>query len=198
MQRVIVIGPCGAGKSTLAIKLSAQLMLPLYHMDQLNWKPGWVESSKAEIAERLSAILSADRWLIEGNYSGTLAPRLAHADTVVYLDYPISLCVRRLLRRIWTYRGRTRPDMTDGCPERFDLSFLFYVMRWNAGPRIKTETLLVGHSDKLVRLQGPAALDRWIANLAAIPAPIVPTDIAPTGPGAPEAVAAIRRADRPA
>ena len=92
MQRVLIIGPCGAGKSTLAAELGRILDLPVFHMDQLNWRPGWVESSKDEIRARLATITAEDRWLIDGNYGGTLDARLARADTVVYLDFPIRLC----------------------------------------------------------------------------------------------------------
>ena len=102
--------------------------------------------------------------MIDGNYGGTLSERLERSDTVVYLDYPISLCVRRLLRRIWTYRGRTRPDMTAGCPERFDLGFLFYLLRWNSGPRPRTEARLQGHEEKIHRFKNPESLDRWLAT----------------------------------
>jgi adenylate kinase family enzyme len=149
----------------LASALAVKLQLPLFHMDQLNWQPGWVESSKDEIRERLAGILVTDRWLIDGNYGGTLAPRLERADTVVYLDYPIRLCVARLLRRIWTYRGLTRPDMTEGCPERFDLAFLFYLIRWNSGPRPRTEAKLKGHESKVIRLRNPDELTRWMDSL---------------------------------
>lgn len=165
MQRVLIIGPCGSGKSTLAPIVGARLNLPVYHMDQINWRPGWVESSKDGIREKLAEIVATDRWLIDGTYGGTLTERLVRADTVVYLDYPILLCVTRLLRRIWTYRGRTRPDMTEGCPERFDLKFLIYLMRWNSGPRLRMEAKLKGHEDKIIRLRSPDELENWLDSL---------------------------------
>jgi adenylate kinase family enzyme len=165
VQRVLIIGPCGAGKSTLARQLGEFLDLPTFHMDQLNWQSGWVESSKDEIRRRLKSIVAGERWLIDGNYGGTLAERLARADTVVYLDFPIRLCVARLLRRLWTYRGRSRPDMPEGCPERFDLEFLIYLIRWNSGPRQRTEAVLLGHECKIIRLKSPKALNHWIATL---------------------------------
>jgi adenylate kinase family enzyme len=168
VQRVLVIGPCGAGKSTLAVALGAKLGLPVFHMDQLAWRPGWVDSPVDELRARLMDIIANDRWLIDGNYGGTLTERLERADTVVYLDYPIRLCLWRVIRRIWTYRGRTRPDMTEGCPERFDLEFMWYLIRWNSGPRLHTETKLTGHEDKIIRFHSPDELRRWMDSLPAL------------------------------
>jgi adenylate kinase family enzyme len=98
----------------------------------------------------------------------TLDERLERADTVFYLDYPIHLCLTRLIRRIWTYRGRTRPDMTEGCPERFDLEFLIYLMRGNSGPRVRTEQQLQRHKNKIARLRSPDDLQRWMDLLPTV------------------------------
>lgn len=166
-QRVLVIGPCGSGKSTLARRLAPLLDLPLYHMDKLNWRPGWVESSKDEIRQRLSAIVAQDRWLIDGTYGGTLGERLPRADTIIYLDYRVPLCLWRLMKRIAFHRGKARPDMTEECPERFDLGFVFYVATWNLGPGRRLEAKLVGHEDKIIRLKSPKELDAWLACVAA-------------------------------
>jgi adenylate kinase family enzyme len=165
MQRVLIVGPCGAGKSTLARALGTRLGLPVHHIDQLHWHPGWVEGTKDELRAKVAHIAAGPRWLIDGTYGGTLAERLPRADTIIYLDYPVRLCVARLFRRIWTWRGRSRPDMTENCPERFDLAFFWYVLRWNAGPGPRLEAGLQGHADKVVRLRSPAALDQWMAAL---------------------------------
>lgn len=161
MNRVLIIGPCGSGKSTLARQLAPLMSLPLVHMDQLGWQAGWVETDKTELNQRLAEVVAQNEWLIEGNYGSTLGPRLERADTVIYLDFPIRLCLWRLLRRIVTHRGQSRPDMPEGCPERFDAAFFWYVINWNSGPRLRTEARLAGFSGNLVRLTSPAMLADW-------------------------------------
>ncbi|QKG71531.1 P-loop NTPase family protein [Erythrobacter mangrovi] len=165
MQRVLVVGPCGAGKSTLAMELAEKLALPLFHLDKLNWQPGWIESPREELVERIEGVISAERWLLEGTYGSTLAQRLPRADTVVYLDYPISLCLWRLVKRIWHWRGRSRPDMTEGCEERFNLAFFFYVVSWRWGPGKRLEARLAPFANKVIRLKSPAATRRWLSAL---------------------------------
>ena len=161
MKRVLIIGPCGSGKSTLARELAPRMGLPLIHMDQLGWQPGWVETDKPELHRRIHEAVAGDHWLIEGNYGSTLEPRLERADTVLYLDFPITLCLRRLLRRIWTHRSKARPDMPANCPERFDLEFFLYVFNWNLGPRPRTEAAIAPWPGKVVRLKSPRELAQW-------------------------------------
>ncbi|MCU0948122.1 MAG: topology modulation protein [Porphyrobacter sp.] len=161
MLRVLIIGPCGSGKSTLARELAPLLGLPLIHMDQMGWQAGWIETDKAELDARLAQAVAGERWLIEGNYGSTLAPRLERADTVIYLDFPVLLCLWRLIGRVARLRGQSRPDMPEGCPERFDAAFFWYVMRWNSGPRPRTEAKLAGWRGTLIRLPTPRALAQW-------------------------------------
>lgn len=163
MRRVIIIGPCGSGKSTLARELAPLMGLPLFHMDQLNWNPGWIETERSALRAKVEDVAARDAWLIDGNYGSVLAPRLERADTVIYLDFPIRLCLWRLIRRIVSHRGQSRPDMPEGCPERFDLAFFWYVMNWNSGPRPRTEAAIAAHAAKVVRLKSPDELASWRA-----------------------------------
>lgn len=72
-------------------------------------------------------IIAQDAWIIDGNYSGTMDRRVAHADTIIWLDFPRHVCLWRAVKRAIQHRGQTRPDMAKGCPERMDLAFLRYI-----------------------------------------------------------------------
>jgi adenylate kinase family enzyme len=142
MRRVLVIGSGGAGKSTVARRLGGLLGLPVVHLDQLYWKVGWIETEKTEWAEMVRQTIARDAWIVDGNYSGTLAERLEACDTVVFLDVPRVVCLWRVLLRTVRHYGRTRPDMPDGCPERLDVSFLTWIWNYPTRSRRKVLSLL--------------------------------------------------------
>lgn len=127
----MVIGCSGAGKSTFSRKLRDLLSLPLIHLDQYYWQPNWTETESEQWHKTVSKLAIQENWVIDGNYGGTLDMRLDRADTIIYLDYPAWLCLIRVIRRVLFYWGRVRPDMPQGCAERFSGSFLWYVATYN-------------------------------------------------------------------
>ena len=142
MERILIIGCGGAGKSTLARQLGEKLGLPVVHLDKLFWKPGWEESTKEEIDEKIRQEMAKPRWIMDGNYNRTMEERLRHCDTVIYLDFSRLACVLGVLKRILTTYGTVRPDMGEGCPERFDLEFLQWVWNYNRDKRERNYRLL--------------------------------------------------------
>ncbi len=145
MKRIMVIGCCGAGKSTFSRKLHNCIGIPLFHLDQHYWKPNWVESEKEEWTKVVTNLAKQDKWVIDGNYGGTMDIRLNRADTIIYLDYPTWKCFWRVLQRIWKHYGKVRPDMPEGCKERFDLDFLHYVATFNIVKRKSLYAKLNAH-----------------------------------------------------
>jgi adenylate kinase family enzyme len=139
VQRVLVLGSSGAGKSTFARKLGAITALPVVHIDQLFWEPGWVPASRSVYLDRLANALARDRWIIEGNNPSTLDLRVPRADRIILLERSRLVCLTRIGKRIATSYGKVRPDMAPGCPEKFDWEFLKYV--WNYPSKHWRETL---------------------------------------------------------
>ena len=130
MEKIIIIGCGGAGKSTLAWKLGRILDIQVYHLDALYWKPGWVMTSKDEWETLIKQLIEKDAWILDGNYGSTIDLRTHAADTIIFLDYSTPRCLYGVFKRRIMYNGKTRPDMNEGCPERLDWDFIKWVARY--------------------------------------------------------------------
>ena len=128
MKRIIIIGFSGSGKSTLARKLGKILGITPTHMDSLHWLPGWVESDANHKINLLKPVLLNESWIVDGNYLKILwQERFEKADTVIFLDVNRFTCFKNAVLRSIKYKGKTRPDMGEGCDEKFDLEFARWV-----------------------------------------------------------------------
>jgi len=127
VQRILVIGSGGSGKTTVARVIAAKTGLPLIHLDQLFWHPGWVPTPDPEWDRVTDELIARDSWVMDGNYGRTLPKRIAAADTVVFLDLPRVVCTWRILKRWFNHLGRSRPDVAPGCPEHLGWEFIVWV-----------------------------------------------------------------------
>jgi adenylate kinase family enzyme len=142
MQRILVIGSPGAGKSTLAQRLSERLDLPLIHLDREYFGPGWTMPPKAEWRERVRALAARPEWVMDGNYASTFDIRVPRATTIVWLDLPRWRCSLSVLWRVAKNYGRVRPDLGSAGPERFDWSFMRWIWSYPEKMRPKTNRML--------------------------------------------------------
>ena len=165
MRRVLVLGCPGAGKSTLARSLGEALSLPVVHLDKLWWKSGWINRTEGEFDALLDAVLLGEEWVIDGNYLRTLPRRLERCDAVVLLDYPRQVCLFRALRRILSWRGRTRPDMAADCPERLDGEFVRWIWEFHRTQRPQVLELLDGWTGEKHVFRSPKDCARFLAKL---------------------------------
>ena len=152
MQRIMIIGCGGAGKSTLARQLGEKTGLPVVHLDKLFWHPGWIESTRDEIDSKITEAMAEPRWIMDGNYNRTLPVRLEHCDTVIYLDFSRFACLMGVVRRVLTSYGKVRPDMAEGCPERFDWEFIQWIWNFNRTKRQRYYSMLKGLEDRQVHI----------------------------------------------
>lgn len=142
MERIMIIGCGGAGKSTLARKLGEKTGLPVVHLDKLFWKPGWVSLTKEEFDKVHGEAIAQEKWIMDGNFDRTIPERLARCDMVIYLDFSRFACLMGVVKRVLTTYGKVRVDMGEGCPERFDMDFLKWVWNFNKNKREKNYRLL--------------------------------------------------------
>ena len=174
MKRVMIVGGPGSGKSTLARALGPLTGLPVFHMDHIHHLPGWVERPKSEKDRLTREVHSREAWIFEGGHSRTYAERLARADTLIWLDLPVSLRLWRVIRRTLRYRGRSRPDLPDGCPERVNiemLRFLAYIWRTRRQTRAKIQAMAEAPPPhvRVVHLTNGKAVDSFLRALRTSP-----------------------------
>lgn len=165
IRRVVVMGPPGSGKSSLARTIGDQLDLPVVHFDQLHRGPGWVERPAAEFHAAIDSAVGENEWVIDGNHFGRSRDRLERAELIVLLDLPRRITLPRLIRRIVGNYGRVRPDSAPGCPERLDLGFLYYCWRWPATKYRRWMVLVGPYAAKTVHLRSTAAVAQFTATL---------------------------------
>ena len=143
MKKVIVIGCPGSGKSTVSRTLHNKTGIPLYHLDMMYWNADKTTVEKSVFLERLSDVLEKDEWIIDGNYSSTMELRMVACDTVIFLDYPLAVCLDGIRER----RGKPRSDMPWIETEE-DSEFIEFIKNYNEQQKPKVLELLKKYSDK--------------------------------------------------
>ena len=129
-ERVLVIGCSGTGKSTLAQAIAKLHGLTYVSMDRdIFWLPGWKQRPREEAIKLMKQAVAEPRWIIDGNSPGTLSLRLPRTDIVLWRRPPRYVALSGVFRRWLRFRGKTRPEMAAGCPERLTATFLRYI--WN-------------------------------------------------------------------
>ncbi|MCX6218513.1 DNA topology modulation protein [Spirosoma sp.] len=168
MRKIVIVGCGGAGKSTLARQLGEVLHLPVVHLDAQFWKPGWKMISKAEEIIVLNQLTNQSSWIIDGNYNATMELRFEAADTIIFLDFPVLLCFRRVIKRFITYRGKSRPDMSPGCPEKVNWRFLGWILTYKYLNRPQVLKRINEHLDNRTVLifKQPRQLKTFLSSLA--------------------------------
>ena len=143
MKKVIVIGCPGSGKSTVSRALHNKTGIPLYHLDMMYWNADKTTVEKSVFLERLSAVLENNEWIIDGNYGSTMELRMAACDTVIFLDYPLDVCLDGIKER----RGKPRSDMPWIETEE-DEEFIEFIKNYNEQQKPKVLELLEKYRDK--------------------------------------------------
>lgn len=174
MQRVSVVGVPGAGKTTLGRRLAAQLGVPFVELDAVNHQPRWQALPPDEYRARVADAVAAPGWVVDGNYSVVRDLVWARADTVVWIDLPRRVVMRRLARRtarrvltrevLWNGNREPVANLWRLDPERNILRWAWtrhpvYVERYGAAMADPAHAHL-----RFVHLRSDAEVDAFLAN----------------------------------
>ncbi|MDL2398609.1 AAA family ATPase [Rhizobium mayense] len=149
-DRILVIGCSGTGKSTLAQAIARLRGLTYVSMDRdIFWLPGWKHRPRPEAIALIEQAVAGPRWVMDGNSPGTLPLRLPRTDIVIWRRPPRHVALRGVISRWLRYRGRSRPEMAAGCPERLDWKFLQYIWTFERNEAPQFQEMLVQHGGNM-------------------------------------------------
>lgn len=165
MKRILIIGCSGSGKTTLAKTLSKQLNLPLYHLDDYIWHPGWVQRDFNEFSQEIWDLCAQESWIMDGTYTRTLSARIVYADTIIFLDLSRWLCMWRVVKRYVQLRSQGA-EIVPGCPATLNRKFLQYLWVFQKKFRPLILSILESYRNDATKriyvLQNPAAVASFI------------------------------------
>ena len=167
-MKIAVLGYSGSGKSTLARLLAEKYQIDVLHFDTVQFLPGWEirqQEEKARITEEF--LNTHDAWVIDGTYSKlSFDRRMAEADEIVFLLFNRVSCLRRAYGRYRKFAGLCRPDMAQGCPEKFDWEFATWILWKGRGKRTNRlfRSVMTQYRDKVVIIKNQKQLDAYMAS----------------------------------
>ena len=167
MERIAIIGVSGAGKTTLAKQLSSIFNhRNVYHLDRLFWQRDWKAKNRDTRIDILQCLVLEPGWIIDGTYLSVSNPHLSMADTIIFLDMPPLLCLRRLFKRHFEFRNRPRRDIPEGCTDRLTLQRIVKVPTFPVtGRGIIIQQLDRCRSQHIIWLHTPEEVEKFVKEV---------------------------------
>lgn len=168
-MKIAIIGYSGSGKSTLALKLAEKFNIPILHFDTVQFLPNWdVRDDQEKIQITKDFLDNHTSWIIDGNYSKLFYDRrMAEADIIIFLTFNRFSCLCRAYRRYLKYKNTTRPDMAEGCNEKFDLAFVKWILWEGRSKKVKEryQNVINDYKSKVIILKNQHQLDAYIGKI---------------------------------
>ncbi len=165
MEKILVIGCPGSGKSYLSRELKLIFDYPILHLDYIYHIDNEHQISKEELREKIKEFVESNQqFIIDGNYTGTLEYRLQYADTVILYMIDTDICINNAIKRMKEPR---RNDMAPGFDNSvMDDDFLEYIKRFNIELLPRIEEILRDNPDKhIIRLRSYEEKEQFLESL---------------------------------
>ena len=168
MTRIAVIGNAGGGKSRMAARLGDALDIPVYPLDKLQWRPGWVACPADEFDQQHDDLIQRDRWIIDGFATwDSIERRFDAADTIILVDHPLWVHYWWAIKRQFMCIFRPRPDFVENCP-MLPKTWVLLKMIWhinkNSLPRLIEMIHAKRGRKKVFHIRSPKQLRRFVKN----------------------------------
>jgi adenylate kinase family enzyme len=176
MKKIVIVGCCGGGKTTLAYELAKKLSLEVYDLDDHFWHAGWITTPDDRWSEIQHDLVSRDKWIISGTYLSTLNIRIDAADTIIFLDLPLWLCFWRVIKRKvknYCHLERSLPRRIQDNQKfsvrliKNDIEFLRYVLMFkkNFNSSITKILARISACKKVIKLSSANEVTEFLKNI---------------------------------
>lgn len=169
MNKILILGNSGSGKSTFGKQLSEKLNIDLLFLDVFVYDESWDNPNHKQMEDEVQKFLAKDKYIIDGNFLNYAKERFTDCDTIIFLDINRFICLKSVLDRKKEYIYKYRESRSDNVMERINFSYIKWVIFWfyiKSKPKIKK--ILKDNKDKnIVILKSRKEMANYIDNLKA-------------------------------
>jgi adenylate kinase family enzyme len=167
-MKIAILGYSGSGKSTLAKRLADSYKIPLLFLDTVKFLPNWAERDKEEGREIVNSFMQNESWVIDGNYNAFFQKeRLEQANQIILLTFPRRVCLYRAFKRYFQNRNCTRESMADGCIEKIDFKFIWWILHEGRTKKRSNHYKQIAslYQDKTVILKNQTQVNKFMKQI---------------------------------